>query len=52
MAEMSGFFPDVNGDREYTADFMAQLFHRIYSNGVYDGDFAFHKLTQKFLRVR
>lgn len=40
MAEQSGFFPDVSGDREYTTDFLALWIASIISNGVYDGDLA------------
>jgi hypothetical protein len=40
MAESSGFFPDVNGDREYTTDFLALWIASIIGNGVYDGDLA------------
>lgn len=40
MAEISGFFPDVNGDREYTTDFLALWIAAIIGNGVYDGDLA------------
>ena len=40
MAEISGFFPDVSGDREYTTDFLALWAAAIIGNGVYDGDLA------------
>lgn len=40
MAEYSGFFPDVSGDREYTHDFLAQWVHSFISNGVYNSDLA------------
>jgi hypothetical protein len=40
MAEQSGFFPDVSGDRQYTADFLAQWIASIVGNGVYNGDLA------------
>lgn len=40
MAEQSGFFPDVSGDRTYTADFLARWISSIISNGVYNGDLA------------
>ena len=36
----SGFFPDVNGDRLYTNDFLARWVHSFISNGIYNGDFA------------
>lgn len=40
MAEQSGFFPDVNGDREYTTDFLADWVKSFISNGVYNGELA------------
>lgn len=40
MAEQSGFFPDVNGDREYTADFLADWVKSFIANGVYNGELA------------
>ena len=40
MAEQSGFFPDVSGDRQYTADFLAQWIASVIGNGVYNGDLA------------
>ncbi|WP_326975045.1 hypothetical protein [Caproicibacter sp. BJN0012] len=40
MAEQSGFFPDVNGDREYTCDFLAKWVASFLSNGTYDGELA------------
>lgn len=40
MAETSGFFPDVSGDRTYTTDFLARWIASIIGNGVYDGDLA------------
>lgn len=40
MAEQSGFFPDVNGDREYTSDFLAQWVASFLSNGTYNGELA------------
>ncbi|HHY26616.1 MAG TPA: hypothetical protein GX523_07685 [Desulfitobacterium dehalogenans] len=38
MAEHSGFFPDVDGDRLYTTDFLAQWIASFIGNGVYNGD--------------
>ena len=35
MAETSGFFNSVNGDRKYDADFFSQYFADFISNGVY-----------------
>ena len=40
MAEYSGFFPDVDGDREYNTDFLAQWIASIIGNGVYNGTLA------------
>lgn len=40
MAESSGFFPDVSGDREYTTDFLARWIASIIGNGVYDGELS------------
>lgn len=40
MAEYSGFFRSVSGDRKYTTDFLAQWIASIISNGVYDGNLA------------
>lgn len=40
MAESSGFFPNVSGDREYTMDFLAKWIASIISNGVYNGELA------------
>lgn len=40
MAELSGFFPDVSGDREYTTDFLAKWIASFISNGVYNGSLA------------
>lgn len=40
MAEQSGFFPDVNGDRQYTTDFLADWVSSFISNGVYNGELA------------
>ena len=40
MSESSGFFPDVSGDRTYTADFLALWIASIIGNGVYDGELA------------
>lgn len=40
MAEQSGFFPDVNGDREYTSDFLAKWVASFLSNGTYNGELA------------
>ncbi len=37
MAEYSGFFPDIDGDREYTTDFLARWVASFIGNGVYDG---------------
>lgn len=34
MAMTSGFFPDNNGDRSYTADFWAKMIGSLISNGV------------------
>lgn len=40
MAETSGFFPSVDDDRLYTADFLAKWIASIIGNGIYDGDLA------------
>lgn len=40
MAETSGFFPDVSGDREYTSDWLAKYIASIVGNGVYNGELA------------
>ena len=40
MAENSGFFVSVGGDRKYNADFLARWIASIISNGVYDGELA------------
>jgi hypothetical protein len=37
MAESSGFFRSVSGDRKYTVDFLARWVASIIGNGVYDG---------------
>lgn len=38
MAESSGFFADVSGDREYTSDWLAKYISSIVGNGTYDGE--------------
>jgi hypothetical protein len=38
MAESSGFFPDVSGDRSYTSDWLAKYIASIVGNGTYDGE--------------
>lgn len=38
MAEQSGFFADVDGDRTYTDTFLAQWVASFISNGVYNGE--------------
>ena len=38
MAEMSGFFGDNAGDRQYTTDFLADWIHSFIGNGVYNGE--------------
>lgn len=38
MAEQSGFFADVGGDRTYTDTFLAQWIASFISNGVYNGE--------------
>ncbi|WP_195465382.1 hypothetical protein [Faecalispora jeddahensis] len=38
MAETSGFFASVSGDRKYNTDFLARWVASIISNGVYNGD--------------
>ncbi|AVK48930.1 hypothetical protein AXY43_13350 [Clostridium sp. MF28] len=35
MAEKSGFFNSINGDRKYKADFFAEYFSSFISNGVF-----------------
>lgn len=40
MAEQSGFFADINGDRQYTTDFLADWVSSFISNGVYNGELA------------
>ena len=40
MAENSGFFASVGGDRKYNADFLARWIASIISNGVYNGELA------------
>jgi hypothetical protein len=40
MAEQYGFFPDVNGDREQTSDFLAKWIASIIGTGVYNGELA------------
>lgn len=40
MAESSGFFRSVSGDRKYTVDFLARWVASIIGNGVYDGTLA------------
>lgn len=40
MAENSGFFASVDGDRDYTTDFLAAYIAAIIGNGVYNGDLA------------
>jgi hypothetical protein len=40
MAETSGFFPDVSGDREYTSDWLAKYIAAFISNGVYKSELA------------
>lgn len=40
MAEISGFFPDVNGDRSYTSGWLAKYSAAIISNGTYNGELA------------
>ncbi len=40
MAERSGFFPDVSGDRSYTSDWLAKYIASFIGNGVYDGELA------------
>ena len=40
MAENSGFFASVGGDRKYNMDFLARWIASIISNGVYDGELA------------
>jgi hypothetical protein len=37
MAEKSGFFSSRGGDRTYTADFFADYFAGILTNGIYNG---------------
>ena len=38
MAEISGFFPSVSGDRKYRSDFLAKREAAIISNGIYNGE--------------
>lgn len=38
MAENSGFFSSVSGDRKYTVDFLAKWIASIIGNGVYNGE--------------
>ena len=40
MAEQSGFFASVGGDRRYGDDFIAQMIAAIIGNGVYNGELA------------
>lgn len=40
MAENSGFFASVGGDRQYTTDFLAHWIASIIGNGVYNGELA------------
>ena len=40
MAENSGFFASVGGDRKYNADFLPRWIASIIGNGVYDGELA------------
>lgn len=40
MAESSGFFASVSGDRDYTTDFLAAYIASFIGNGVYNGDLA------------
>ena len=40
MAENSGFFASVGGDRQYTTDFLADWVKSFISNGVYNGELA------------
>lgn len=40
MAETSGFFRSVSGDRKYTTDWLAKWVSSFISNGVYDGELA------------
>lgn len=40
MAETSGFFPSVNGDRKYKADWLAKYIHSFIANGVYNNELA------------
>lgn len=35
MAESSGFFPSINGDRKYLTNFFAEYFADFISNGIY-----------------
>lgn len=40
MAETSGFFPSINGDRKYKADWLAKYIHSFIANGVYNNELA------------
>ena len=40
MAENSGFFASVGGDRKYNMDFLARWIASIISNGTYNGELA------------
>jgi hypothetical protein len=40
MAERSGFFPDINGDRGYDNNFLAQWIASFISTGIYNGELA------------
>lgn len=40
MAETSGFFRSVSGDRKYTTDWLAKWVSSFIGTGVYDGDLA------------
>ena len=40
MAENSGFFASVGGDRKYNMDFLARWVASFIGNGVYDGELA------------
>ena len=40
MAENSGFFASVGGDRKYNMDFLAHWMASVIGNGTYDGELA------------
>nr|DAI95698.1 MAG TPA: Receptor Binding Protein [Caudoviricetes sp.] len=40
MAETSGFFRSVNGDRKYTTDWLSKWVASFIGNGVYNGELA------------